>query len=78
MHSIVTTFRGTAPVRDGNKVKIKHGFNEELYIWTITAHGHCADRGMNDYKSQLSITTQVQTNTVFDKCSTTIYKYYNT
>ena len=30
-------------------MKIKHGFNEELNIWTVTAHGHCADRGMNEY-----------------------------
>ena len=64
----------SALVRDENKVKIKHGFNEELYIWTITAHGHCADRYMND-KSQFSITTQVQTNIVLNKCSTIIYKY---
>ena len=67
-----------APVRDENKVKIKHGFNEELYIWTITAHGHCADRDMNDHKSQFSITTQVQTDIVLNRCITTIYKYTDT
>ena len=72
-HSIAS-----APVRDENKVKIKDGFNGELYIWTITAHGHCEDRDMNDQKSQISITTQVQTNIVLNKCSTTIYKYTDT
>ena len=46
--AVVGSVAGPTPVRDGNKVKIKHGFNEELYIWTITAHGHCADRGMNE------------------------------
>ena len=54
----------TSPVRDENKVKIKHGFNEELYIWTITAHRHCADRDMNEYSQFTQYINSSKTNQV--------------
>ena len=54
----------SAPVRDENKVKIKHGFNGELYIWTIAAHGHCTDRDMNEYSQFIQYINLSKTNQV--------------